>query len=287
MVLQRHHKVIIGGVSFLLIVFMITSSLFTYMIFTKQATDVNDLNKKITNLQIYTQTKFDDLSNNLTNAKTELDSLGTQVGSINKNITNLKASLGSDFSDIFANAVKSVVVIVTNTGQGSGFVIANGGYIFTNAHVIEGATAAVSITYDGQQHRISKVGENSLMDIALLKMDSSNYNPLELGNSDNVVQSERVIAIGNAEGTGFSVTHGSVSNIHKAGENGLNIYIQIDAALNPGNSGGPLVDANGKVIGMNTFKIANTESMGFALESNYIKQIVNTISQQIEGKNLI
>ncbi|MEK6827504.1 MAG: trypsin-like peptidase domain-containing protein [Nanoarchaeota archaeon] len=287
MVLQRHHKVIIGGVSFLLIVFMITSSLFTYMIFTKQATDVNDLNKKITNLQIYTQTKFDDLSNNLTNAKTELDSLGTQVGSINKNITNLKASLGSDFSDIFANAVKSVVVIVTNTGQGSGFVIANGGYIVTNAHVIEGATAAVAITYDGQQHRISKVGENSLMDIALLKMDSSNYNPLELGNSDNVVQSERVIAIGNAEGTGFSVTQGSVSNIHKAGENGLNIYIQIDAALNPGNSGGPLVDANGKVIGMNTFKIANTESMGFALESNYIKQIVNTIPQQIEGKNLI
>ena len=287
MPLKRQHKIIIGGVSFLLIIFMIASSLFMYMMFTKQATEFNELDNKITTLQVYTQTKFNDLSNNLTSTRTELNSLGTQVGSISKNITNLKASLSSDFSDIFANAVKSVVVIITNNGQGSGFVIASGGYVVTNAHVIDGATAATIITSDNQQHKVSLVGEDTTMDVALLKMDSSNYNPLELGDSNNVVQSERVIAIGNAEGTGFSVTQGSISNINKAGENGLNVYFQIDAALNPGNSGGPLIDSNGKVIGLNTFKISNTENMGFALEANYIKSTINDISQKAYGKDLI
>lgn len=124
------------------------------------------------------------------------------------------------------------------------------------------------------------------MDIALLKIDGT-YTPLTLANSDNINIGEKVIAIGNPLGLQFSVTEGIVSGINRPGANGLNYYIQTDAALNPGNSGGPLIDVQGKVIGINNFKIGAGESLGFALESNYIKQTVNSISQQALGKNLI
>ncbi|MEK6845094.1 MAG: trypsin-like peptidase domain-containing protein, partial [Nanoarchaeota archaeon] len=89
---------------------------------------------------------------------------------------------------------------------------------------------------------------------------------------------ERVIAIGNPLGLQFSVTEGIVSGIHRPGINELEAYVQTDAALNPGNSGGPLINKNGKVIGINNFKIGSGESLGFALESNYIKDAVNAIS---------
>ncbi len=286
MVLKKHHKIILGGASFLLIVFMITSSLFMYMIFTKQATDVNNLDKKITNLQTDTQTKLNELSTSVLETKNGLSSLGSQVGSLDNELVKLKASASSDFSGIIGDAIKSVVAIKTNVGQGSGFIIANGGYVITNAHVMDGATAAVIITYDEQQHRVSKVGENIQMDIALLKMDSTSYSPLKLGNSDNVQIGAKVIAIGNPLGLQFSVSEGIISGVHRTGDNGLNAYLQTDASLNPGNSGGPLIDISGEVVGMNNFKISNSD-IGFALESNYIKNIVNEISQQIEGKNLI
>lgn len=286
MALQKHHKIIIGGVSFLLIAFMIASSLFMYAMFTKQVADVNNLDKKLTNLQTDTQTKLNELSTSVLEAKNGLSSLGSQVGSLDNELVKLKASASSDFSGIIENTIKSVVAIKTNLGQGSGFVIADGGYVVTNEHVMDGATAAVIITYDGQQHRVSKVGGNTLMDIALLKMDSTSYSPLKLGNSDNVQIGAKVIAIGNPLGLQFSVSEGIISGVHRAGENQLNDYIQTDASLNPGNSGGPLINTNGEVIGINNFKISNSD-IGFALESNYIKQVVNTISQQAYQKNLI
>jgi len=81
---------------------------------------------------------------------------------------------------------------------------------------------------------------------------------------------EKVIAIGNPLGLSLSVTEGIVSGVHRIGDNNLPAYIQTDAALNPGNSGGPLINTDGKVIGINNFKISGTESLGFALESDYI-----------------
>jgi serine protease Do len=75
--------------------------------------------------------------------------------------------------------------------------------------------------------------------------------------------------------------------LDRQGTNGLNDYVQTDASLNPGNSGGPLIDVNGDVIGINNFKISGSENIGFALESNYIKQSVNNIYNQTYGTNLI
>lgn len=287
MPLQRHHKIIIGGVSSLLILVIIANSIFMYWVYTKDIMNYNELNNKINSLQNDTQVKFNDLSTSILNTRNDLSSLGLQVGSINQSISQLKASVSSDFSSVFEKAVKSVVWIKTDVGSGSGFFIANGGYIVTNEHVMAGATEATIITYDENQHSVSLVGEDTNMDIALLKINSTAYAPLNLGNSDNIVQGEKVIAIGNPYGLSFSVSEGIVSNIHQPGANGLNVYIQTDASLNPGNSGGPLIDVNGDVIGMNNFKLNGSENIGFALESNSIKSTVNNIYSQIYKNNLI
>jgi len=287
MPLEKNHKIILGGVTSLLIIVILSNSIFLYWVYTKEVMNYNNLNLKIESLQEETSSKFNDLSSNLLDTKNDLKSLGLQIGSIDEEITTLKASVSADFSGIFEDAVKSVVTIKTDVSQGSGFFIADSGYVVTNAHVMEGATAAVIITYDGESHSVSRIGENPTMDIILLKISSSDYKPLKLGNSDDIQIGEKVIAIGNPLGLSFSVSDGIVSAIHREGENGLKVYIQTNADLNPGNSGGPLIDVNGKVIGINNFKVSEAEGLGFALESNYIREIVNDISQQAYGENLI
>ena len=287
MELKRHHKIIIGSVSSFLILFMLTSSVFTYMIFIKQSASDSQLDKKITNLQSDTQAKFNQLTETILKTESELKTLGSQIGSIDQQITNLKASASSDFSSVIESAIESVVTVRTDISQASGFVIANNGYVVTNAHVLEGARAAGVITYDGKLHSVSLIGTNSDMDIVLLKIADTSYKPLTLASSSSVQVGEKVIAIGNPLGLQFSVSEGIVSAMHREGENGLNAYIQTDAALNPGNSGGPLIDINGQVVGINNYKLGGSENIGFALESDYIKGAVNNIAIIATGKNLI
>lgn len=271
-----------------MILFMITSSIFMYMIFIKQSADYDILNAKITSVQTDAQTKFNELSNTVLETKSSLETLDSQLGSLDKELTSLKASTSADFSGIIEDVIKSVVTIKTNIAQGSGFIIANGGYIVTNAHVMEGAIAAQITTYDGKKHAVMKIGENTEMDITLLKIEDTSYSPLELGDSNDAQIGEKVIAIGNPLGLQFSVSEGIISAVHREGENKLNAYIQTDASLNSGNSGGPLIDTNGRVVGINNFKISGGESLGFALESNYIKSTINEIATSSSiGTNLI
>jgi S1-C subfamily serine protease len=257
------------------------------MIFIKQGISDNQLDKKILNLQADTQTKLNELIDSVIKTENELKILGSQIGSIDQEVSSLKASTSADFSGIIENVIKSVVTIRTDVSQGSGFVIADEGYIVTNAHVMEGAKAATIITYDGQIHKVLLIGQDSNMDIALLKISEVDYRPLILENSESVQIGEKVIAIGNPLGLQFSVSEGIISGINRKGTNGLNYYIQTDASLNPGNSGGPLIGVNGKVVGINNFKISGSENIGFALESNYIKDTVNKIFKQVNGTNLI
>ncbi len=287
MTLEKKHKIILGSISSLFILFMITSSVFMYLILLKQNTEYQELSFKLESLQTDTQSQLIELSENVLETKESLTSLGAQFSTIDTEISKLKASVSSDFSGVIEESIKSVVTIRTDVSQGSGFFIANNGYIITNAHVMEGAKAATIITYDGKSHKVQKIGENTGMDITLLKIENENYFPLELADSDKIKQGERVIAIGNPLGLSFSVTQGIISNVHQKGENGLNAYVQIDAALNSGNSGGPLINIDGEAIGINNFKISGAESLGFALESNYIKTTVNNIFNELEGVDLI
>ena len=283
-VIKKHHKWLIGSFTSLVLIFMITISIFVYMIFIKQEVNYNLLDKKITDLKIETQSNINSLSEGLIETKSELES---QLGIFQEEVDVLKASAGEDFSGIIESAVEGVVTIRTDVSQGTGFIIDKDGYIVTNYHVMQNAQAAMIITSDYDTHTVSLVGYNLDFDIALLKI-SGTYNELELGDSNDVQVGERVIAIGNPLGLQFSVTQGIVSAVHRAiGTNKLAAYIQTDAALNPGNSGGPLINQKGEAIGINNFKAGNSESLGFALESNYIKEAVNDIYQKDYGENLI
>ena len=217
--------------------------------------------------------------------KNLLQTQGT-LSNLNKQISSIKANTSSDFSGIIENSLKSVTAIQTDVAEGSGFLISPNGYIVTNEHVIDGASYVSVITSDLKTYNATIIGSNTTLDVALLKING-NFSYLTLGNSDNVIPGEKVIAIGNPLGLAFSVSEGIVSAINRTGDNGLNAYLQTDASLNPGNSGGPLIDSSGDVIGINNFKIRGGENLGFALESNYIGEGINQISNQDLNLSLI
>ncbi len=279
MALKRHHKWIIGGSGTIILIFMVVISVFVYGMSIRQELQYTSLEKQVNDLKLETQANINSLSEGLIQTKGEL-------GVIGEEFDLLRASAGEDFSGIIDSSVPAVVTIRTDISQGTGFIIDNEGYVITNAHVLLGASAAGILTYDGEIHTVTRIGENTLLDLALLKIEG-NYQDLEFEDSNNIEVGESVIAIGNPLGLQFSVSQGIVSAIHRAGPNGIEAYIQTDAPLNPGNSGGPLINKQGKVIGINNFKVGGSEGLGFALESNFIIEVINDIYFQANGEELI
>ena len=236
----------------------------------------------------------DELSNDLNNARIQLNQkvdlvdadLQSKVNSVSasllnvesdlgKQISSIKAKTSADFSGVIEDVVGSVVSIRTDVAQGTGFIISEDGFVVTNAHVLAGAKSANAITSEQTSESLSLIGYNVNLDLALLKIDGK-YEYLRFDDSEDIRVGEKVIAIGNPLGLSFSVSEGIVSAVDRKGENGVKGYIQTDAALNPGNSGGPLINTDGKVIGINNFKIAG-DNIGFALESDFIVDAVNEI----------
>ena len=288
-VLRKHHKWMIGGISAVVVIYMIVLIILISGLAVKQTSDYNKLADEINKLQADTQNKLNELTENLLLTKKDIEQTKenlTDIGAIRKEFDLLKASTGEDFSSIIDESLKGVITIKTNIAQGTGFIISSDGYIVTNAHMLSGASEVQITTFDENKISAELIGYNAELDIALLKIGGE-YNFLELGNSDETQVGERVIAIGNPLGLQFSVSEGIVSGIHRQGINELEAYTQTDAALNPGNSGGPLINKNGKVIGINNFKLGSGESLGFALESNYIKDAVNVISQEKLGREIL
>jgi len=277
--MKKHHKWMIGGFSSIVIMALIVMAILLNGLIVKQTIDYSTLNNKINNLQADTQSKLNELTESIIETQ-------TTVEESQEELTLLKASVGEDFSGIVEDAIKSVVTIRTDVGQGTGFIIDDEGYIVTNAHVLAGGHEVQAITSNQNVIDAILIGYESTLDLALLKI-AGNYNPLKFADSDDVQIGEKVIAIGNPLGLQFSVSEGIVSGVHRTGINGFDAYIQTDAALNPGNSGGPLINKQGEVIGINNFKIGNSENLGFALESNYIEDIINQISQEELNMTLI
>jgi len=293
MALKRHHKWMIGSFTTLIIIYMITTGILLNAIIARQNLNYNTLNSKITNLQLETRMKFNTIASSLreleksvSSTKKGLTKVEEKLQESQMELSKLKATNAKDFSGIIENSIPSVVTIVTDVSQGTGFVISEGGYIVTNAHVIQGAEKAGIYTYDGKIHQVRLIGIDEFMDVCLLKIEEE-YPPLSLGDSDKISIGEPVIAIGNPLGLQFSVTEGIISAIHRPGINGVKAYIQTDAALNPGNSGGPLINKEGKVIGINNFKTIGGENLGFALESNYLKKTINQIAQQYLNQTIL
>ncbi|MBS3081575.1 trypsin-like peptidase domain-containing protein [Candidatus Pacearchaeota archaeon] len=202
-------------------------------------------------------------------------SLSQQRTDFENQISFLK-STQQDFSLIIEDAIKKVVTVTTDVSAGTGFAVGKGGYILTNNHVITGSSAIQVQTYSNEVYVAQLLGVDENADLAVLKI-SGKIDSFNLSDSDLVSIGEKVIAIGNPLGLSFTVTEGIVSALHRQGPNGLQAYIQTDVTLNPGNSGGPLVDKKGNVIGMANFKVGGAEALGFALESNVLRKIANEI----------
>jgi serine protease Do len=163
---------------------------------------------------------------------------------------------------------------LTNTAIGSGFVIDPSGFIATNKHVVEDSVAVYVATADGVRYKAKVVGATARADIALLKIDTGEHQlrSVPWGDSDKLMVGDTVIAIGSPFGFDSSVSAGVVSAVNRdIMESPFDDYIQTDAAINHGNSGGPLFNVRGEVVGMNSVLIApgtGSVGLGFAIPSN-------------------
>ncbi|MEO6133357.1 MAG: trypsin-like peptidase domain-containing protein [Saprospiraceae bacterium] len=169
---------------------------------------------------------------------------------------------------------------------GSGVVISENGYIATNHHVIEDGGEIIVLLEDGHEYSAKLVGSDPSTDLALLKIDAAGLPFLIFGNSDSLMVGEWVIAVGNPFKLYSTVTAGIVSaksrNIHILDEGGIESFIQTDAAVNPGNSGGALVNTHGHLVGINTAIMTYSgqyEGFSFAIPSNLAKKVLEDIRE--------
>jgi len=207
----------------------------------------------------------------------------------------------SDLSvgEIYRASYKGVVEITaTGTGssntpfprssqdQGSGFVYDSAGHIVTNYHVVSGASSITVTLYDGSKYKATVVGHDASSDLAVLKIDapSGKLHPLTLADSSKVQVGDGVVAIGSPFGLAETVTSGIVSALNRtiSSDNSYSIAgaIQTDAAVNPGNSGGPLLNMQGRVIGVNSqieSQSGANDGVGFAISANTVKSVVSQL----------
>jgi putative serine protease PepD len=187
---------------------------------------------------------------------------------------------------IYQLANKGVVEVTAGQGQGSGFVYDGDGHIVTNDHVVDGATSVSVRFWNGKTFDAQVVGTDASTDLAVLKVDApaSNLFPLSLGDSSKLAVGDSVVAIGSPFGLEGTVTSGIVSALHREMTSpnhfAIDNSIQTDAAINHGNSGGPLLNAQGKVVGITSQIESNSggnEGVGFAIPSNTVSSIASQL----------
>jgi putative serine protease PepD len=218
-------------------------------------------------------------------------------------VTDSQAAASSDaqsVSQIYRDTYKGVVEIAVTSqggsspfgggqpaqGQGSGFVIDADGHIVTNHHVVDGATSIEVRFWNGETYDAELVGSDASTDVAVIKVDapSSLLVPLQLADSTGIQVGDGVVAIGSPFGLEETVTSGIVSALHRTitSPNGFSINdaIQTDAAINHGNSGGPLLNLSGEVVGMNSqieSDSGGNDGVGFAVPSNTVESVVSQL----------
>jgi S1-C subfamily serine protease len=228
------------------------------------------------------QTQLETMETSLTEQSSEIQDLQNQLEILDTvNQTGLMP-----WSTIYNQLKDSVVLIQTNLGLGSGFVYDTKGHIITNHHVIENASTIQVTFLDGNITSANIVGMDIYSDLAVIKVDSevTTLHPVVLGSSSDLIVGEPVAAMGNPFGLSDTLTAGIVSSVERtleAAERYVIIdIIQIDAAVNPGNSGGPLVNLKGQVVGVNTAIQSETGTftgIGFAIPSETVKREIDDL----------
>ena len=162
----------------------------------------------------------------------------------------------------------------SSTGQGSGVIMDEEGYILTNNHVIQG-TSRIDVSLSaGRTVRANLIGQDRMTDLALIKIDTPGLQAADWGNSDELNVGALVWAVGSPFGLQQSITAGILSGKNRPGLSPLQQFLQTDAAVNPGNSGGPLVDALGRVVGINTAIVGESfHGLSFAIPSSIAREV--------------
>ena len=242
----------------------------------------------------------DTLENTIDHYDQQIDTLQKQIDGLNT--TPGGVSIPTDGSamtpaQLYRSQVDSVVAISTTIqsgygsghSSGSGFILTEDGYVITNYHVVEDATAIDVVMHDGSEYAAELVGRDSSNDLAVLKIEATGLPAVTLGSSKNLVIGDMVVAIGNPLGELASTqTVGYVSGIDREVSTSGSIttisMIQTDAAINPGNSGGPLFNMYGEVIGITTAKYSGTtgsgatiEGIGFAIPIDDVEPLINDL----------
>lgn len=209
-------------------------------------------------------------------------------------IQNIPQQGGLSYQQIYEKNIPSVVSVLCEQASGSstgtGVILSDQGYIVTNHHVVEGAQSIRVLLTDERVFQAYLVGEDAMSDLAVLYIEATDLVAAEFGNSDQLRVGDAVAAIGDPLGMEFrgTMTDGIISAINRdITANGRTMtVIQTNAALNAGNSGGPLINCYGQVIGINTMKISmfvdhsGVEGLGFAIPSTTVKEIVDQLIAQ-------
>ena len=206
-------------------------------------------------------------------------------------VENIPQEGGLSLQAIYEKAIPSVVSISctmsTTSSSGTGVVLSQDGYILTNSHVVAGAKTVLAGFSDGRELQAVMVGQDTISDLAVLRVEADDLTPAEFGDSSALRVGDLVVAIGDPLGSQLrgTMTDGIVSAINRdiQTEGRTMTLIQTNAALNSGNSGGPLINCYGQVIGINTMKIGDTvnsagvEGLGFAIPSTIAKEVVDQL----------
>lgn len=252
---------------------IIAAALVLALVFTGCAISISIVNRS---WQSYIQVLYNNFDQQIEVLRQELDAYKQETHD-----TVILPVEGLSPAQIYEQNIACVVAVNSviqsnNNGQiqearsaGSGFVISTDGYIVTNHHVIQGASA-VSVTFvDGKSYAASIVGSDAANDIALLKITTLKRKAVTIGKSSNLCVGDQVVAIGNALGElSFSLTVGHVSGVDRniSTDGAIMSMIQTDTSINSGNSGGPLFNSKGEVIGITTAKYSGTTSSGASIE---------------------
>ena len=184
-------------------------------------------------------------------------------------------AIGFDAEEVY----KSVFVVYSGNSLGSGFAIGEN-CIVTNAHVIENVHSITLTSYEGNKYTASLLGIDEDKDIAVLIIKDASFPYLKMANLSTVKIGDDIYAIGAPKGMAYTLTKGTVSTKERIVEN--ESFIQIDAAINEGNSGGPLLNDAGEVLGMNTMKMTDSEGIGLAIPADRIASTLKELGVEMD-----